>query len=58
MALPIPTTLDKEQIQEFQELYIKHFNTVLTEEEALEESIMFLQFVTLIIDNNEAFTGK
>jgi hypothetical protein len=58
MALPIPTKLDNEQIREFQELYKKHFNIVLTDDETLEEAIKFLQFITIIIDNNRAFTGK
>lgn len=56
MALPIPTTLDGKQIKEFQDLYIKHFDIVLTNDEALEEGVNFLQFMTLIIDNNEVFT--
>lgn len=58
MALPIPTKLDNEQIREFQELYKKHFNIVLTDNETLDEAIKFLQFITIIIDNNNAFTGK
>lgn len=55
MALPIPTTLDEKQIKEFQKLYIKHFDIVLSNDEALEEGVKFLQFMTLIIDNNETF---
>jgi len=55
MALVIPTNLTNEQIVEFKMLYKKHFNIEMTDEEARREGVQFLQFMTTIIDNNEAF---
>ena len=55
MSLVIPTSLSEEQITEFQELYIKHYNIVLNDEETIEKAIRFLQFMTIIIENNDAF---
>jgi len=56
MALVIPTTLDKEQIAEFKRLNKKHFDIELSDEQALKEGVQLLQFVTFVIDNNDAFT--
>ena len=58
MALVIPTNLSKEQIEEFQRLYKKHFNILLSDNEALEKGINFLQFMTIIIENNDAFIDE
>ena len=55
MALAISTSLTKEQISEFQELYIKHYNIELTDDEAIEKGVRFLQFMTVLIENNNAF---
>jgi len=55
MALVIPTDLTKEQIAEFKMLYKKHFDIDMTDEETRKEGVQFLQFMTAVIDNNEAF---
>ncbi|WP_158655183.1 hypothetical protein [Flavivirga eckloniae] len=55
MSLVIPTRLTQEQIVEFKELYKEHYNIELTNEEANEKGVRFLQFITVIIENNEAF---
>lgn len=55
MALPIPTTLDKKEIKEFQKLYFEKFNIQLSKEESIERGLKLLRFMTLIIDNNDAF---
>lgn len=55
MALVKPTRVTKQQITHFKELYKKHYNIDLSNEEAREMSIEFLQFMTAIIENNDAF---
>lgn len=55
MSLVIPTSLSEEQITEFKGLYKKHFNSALTDEEAIEKGVRFLQFMTIIVENNIAF---
>jgi len=55
MGLVLPTTLNQEQRAEFQSLYKKHFSIVLTDEEALEKGVRFLQFMTVIFENKDVF---
>lgn len=55
MALILPVRLTQEQIAEFKKLYKKYFNIELNNEEANEKGVKFLQFLTVIINNNEAF---
>jgi len=55
MSLVIPTDVSDQQIREFQFLYWKHFKKKMTVEEARREAITFLQFMTAVIDGNEAF---
>lgn len=55
MALTIPTTIRPERVQVLKRLYKKHFNLELTDEETLERGVKMLQFITIVIDNNDAF---
>lgn len=55
MALPIPTTLDEKQINEFKALHKKYFNIDITDKQALGEGVRLMQFVILIIEFNERF---
>lgn len=55
MALVIPTTLTEVEILEFQKLYKKHFDLTISKEQALKEGVQFLQFVTAVIDNSDAY---
>jgi len=55
MALAIPTRLTQDQIVEFKELYKQHYDIELTDEEAIEKGVRFLHFMTVIIENNDAF---
>jgi len=55
MSLVIPTDVTEQEIREFQFLYWKHFKKNMTVEEARAEAITFLQFMTAVIDGNEAF---
>ena len=55
MALVIPTHLTQEQLTEFKMLYQKHFNIELSDDEAQRKGVTFLQFMTCVIEDNEAF---
>lgn len=55
MPLTIPTNVSEQQIREYQFLMWKHKRIKLTYLEARREAIQFLQFMTVIIDGNEAF---
>lgn len=55
MALVKPTRVTEQQVTRFKELYKKHYNIDISNEEAREMSIEFLQFMTVIIENNDAF---
>lgn len=58
MALEIPTNVTQEQITRFKNLYKKHYNIELNDKEAREMSIEFLQFMTVIIEHNDAFFDR
>lgn len=58
MALEIPTYVTQEQITLFKNLYKKHYNIDLSDEETREMSIEFLQFMTVIIENNDTFFDR
>ena len=55
MALVVPTTMNEEQVTEFQRLYKKHFDLTISKEQALKEGVQFLQFITAVIDNSNEF---
>lgn len=55
MAFPIPTTLNEEQVKEFQMLHKKHFNIDISRERALEEGVRLMQFVALVIKHGNSF---
>ena len=58
MSLTIPTSLTEQQVREFQFLYYQHYKIKLTCEEAQDKGVRFLQFMTIIIENNPNFTNE
>ena len=57
MILSVPTELNDEQIEEYRELYKKHFGEELPKDKAEVEALEFIRFVALIIDNHWIIYG-
>jgi hypothetical protein len=47
--------LNTEQIQEFKKLYKEYYNIELSDEEAMDRGNHFIQFIGLVIENNDEF---
>ncbi len=55
MSMQIPTTVSDEKVQEFKELYLKHFDIELSDKEAYEKGLHLLQFMATILDISGAY---
>jgi len=55
MALPMATKLTDIEVKKFQDMYFEKFQIRLTKDEAIERGLKLLRFMTIIIENNDAF---
>lgn len=53
--IPIPTTLSKQKVEEFQMLYKKHYGIELIFDEAHEKGLRLLQFMATILQLSGAY---